>query len=56
MIKSKKLSERYHVTDGDNSIYVTVYPDYTFEIMRQRVKDESFIEEGLKVLTESITV
>lgn len=53
-LTAKKISEKWIITDGDNKIEITVRPDFTFDVFRHRVKEESFIKEALQVITEKI--
>ncbi len=50
----KKLSETWLITDGENRALFIVRKDYSFEVLRIRVRNESFIKEAVKALTNKI--
>lgn len=56
LITAKKLTETWQITDGKSKVNITVHPDYSFEVLRLRVEDESFIPEAIKTLTNHITI
>ena len=55
-ITAKKLTETWQITDGKSKVNITVHTDYSFEVLRLRVEDESFIPEAIKTLTNHITI
>jgi hypothetical protein len=50
----KKIHEIWSINDNENKIIITLRPDNTYDIFRNHVIDEKFIDKAIKKLISKL--